>query len=153
MSRGRRRLKEHYVADGVAMLIHALAVGVVAGGLTSLLAWASFIPDPLAFHSISLGAIGAIYIGFALSDGRLAIMALESFVATLFIVLAFLGLWVAPVLIAVGLILHGFWDLAHRPRGITTKLPAWYPPFCAAYDFVFAGIFLLLARELAGRAA
>jgi len=66
-------------------------------------------------------------------------------------VLALLGLWLAPVLVAVGLILHGFWDLAHRPRGITTKLPSWYPPFCAAFDFVFAGAFLVLARELAAR--
>jgi hypothetical protein len=92
--------------------------------------------------------IAAIYMGFAFSDGRVSIVILELSAATAFIVLALLGLWIAPAFIAVGLILHGFWDLAHRPRGITTKLPSWYPPFCAAYDFVFAGIFLYLAREL-----
>jgi hypothetical protein len=79
-------------------------------------------------------------------------MIIELSFATVIVVLALLGLWQANVLIAVGLILHGLWDIAHRPRGITTKLPAWYPPFCAAYDFVFAGVFLFLARDLAPRA-
>lgn len=135
------------------MLVRAIVVGVAGGVLTSLIAWSPFIPDPLAFHSISLTMIGAIYMGFAFSDGRVSIVILELSVATAFIVLALLGLWLAPAFIAVGLILHGIWDLLHRPRGITTKIPSWYPPFCAAFDFVFAGVFLILARELARRAA
>ena len=135
------------------MIPRAIIVGVASGGLTALIAWSPFIPDPLAFHSVALAMIGAIYLGFAFSDGRLLIVILELSVGTAFVVLALLGLWVAPVFIAIGLILHGCWDVAHRPRGITTKLPAWYPPFCAAYDFVFAGVFLLLARQLAVRAA
>ncbi len=135
------------------MTLRAVAAGIACGAVTALIAWSSVIPDPLAFHSVALAVIGAIYLGFALSDGRLPIVILELSVGTAFVVLALLGLWQAPVFVAVGLILHGFWDLAHRPRGITTKLPAWYPPFCAAYDFVFAGAFLLLARQVAVRAA
>jgi len=131
------------------MLIRALTVGIACGGLTALIAWSPLIPNPLAFHSVALAVIGSIYIGFAFSDGRPSIVILELSAATAFIVLALLGLWQAPACIAAGLILHGFWDLAHRPQGITTKLPRWYPPFCAAYDFVFAGVFLLLARHLA----
>ena len=134
------------------MILRAVAAGVASGAVTALIAWSSVIPDPLAFHSVALAVIGAIYLGFAFSDGRLSIVILELSVGTAFVVLALLGLWLAPVFVAVGLILHGFWDLAHRPRGITTKLPAWYPPFCAAYDFVFAGAFLLLARQVAVRA-
>ena len=135
------------------MALRAIAAGIACGGLTSLLAWSSFIPDPLAFHSVALAVIGAIYVGFAFSDGRLSIVILELSVGTGFVVLALLGLWLAPVFLAIGLILHGCWDLAHRPRGVATRLPAWYPPFCAAYDFVFAGVFLLLARQVAVRAA
>jgi hypothetical protein len=134
------------------VLVRALVAGVASGALTALIGWSSFIPDPLAFHTVTLAVIGAIYVGFAFSDGRLPIVILELSVGTGFLVLAFLGLWMAPIFLAVGLILHGAWDLAHRPRGITTKLPAWYPPFCAAYDFVFAGVFLVLARGLAPRA-
>lgn len=133
------------------MLARAILVGIVSGALTSWIAWSSWIPDSLAFHSICLAMICAIYLGFAISDGRLPIVILEVTIATLFLVLAFLGLWVAPAFVAAGLILHGIWDLAHRPNGITTRLPVWYPPFCAAYDFVFAGIFLYLARDVAVR--
>jgi hypothetical protein len=131
------------------MLVRAVVIGIAGGAVTSLIAWSPFIPDPLAFHAVTLAVIGAIYVGFAFSDGRVPIVILELSVGTAFVVLALLGLWLAPAFVAAGLVLHGFWDLAHRPRGITTKIPGWYPPFCAAYDFVFAGVFVLLARELA----
>src|SRR5215471_2567676 len=134
------------------MLARALIIGIAGGGLNAWIAWSHFIPDPLAFHSVSLAMIAAIYLGFAFSDGRPSIVILELCVGTVFIVLALLGLWLAPIFIAAGLILHGFWDLAHRPSVVTTKLPRWYPPFCAAYDFVLAGVFLYFARELASRA-
>lgn len=134
------------------MLVRALIVGIVGGALTALIAWSPIIPDPLVFYSVTLAVIGAIYLGFAFSDGRPSIVVLELLVAGVFIALALLGLWSAPTFIAVGLVLHGVWDLAHRPRGVTTKLPSWYPPFCAAYDFVFAAAFLLLAHRFAGRA-
>lgn len=135
------------------MVLRALVAGVVSGAVTAWLAWSSLIPDPLAFHSVALAVIGAIYMGFAFADGRLSIMIVELTAATAFVLLALFGLWVAPVFLAVGLVLHGLWDIAHRPRGITTRMPYWYPPFCAAYDFVFAGVFLFLARDIATRAA
>ncbi len=133
------------------MMVRAIIVGIAGAALTALIGWSSLIPDPLAFHTVALTMIGAIYMGFAFADGRLSIVILELSVATAFITLALLGLWVAPMFIAAGLVLHGFWDLAHRPNGVTTKIPKWYPPFCAGFDFVFAGVFLYLAKELAAR--
>jgi hypothetical protein len=133
------------------MLVRALMVGIAGGALTALLAWSPLIPDPLAFHAVALALIAAIYLGFGFLDGRVSIIVVEMAAVGVFVALALLGLWSAPALIAVGLILHGFWDLAHRPRGIPTKIPSWYPAFCAAYDFVFAGVFLALAHRLAGR--
>ena len=131
------------------MLVRAIIIGLLGGILTALIAWSPIIPDPIVFHTVSLTMIGAIYMGFAFADGRPSIVILELSVATVFIVLALLGLWVAPLFIAVGLVLHGIWDLLHHPRGIKTKLPVWYPPFCAAFDFLFAGVFLFLARDIA----
>ncbi|HKF41662.1 MAG TPA: DUF6010 family protein [Thermoanaerobaculia bacterium] len=124
------------------MRIPAILVGIAGGALNAWIAWSRWIPDPLAFHAVSLAMIAAIYLGFAFSDGRISILIIELAVGTVFIVLALLGLWQAPVFIAAGLILHAFWDLAHRPNVVTTKLPGWYPAFCAAYDFVLAGVFL-----------
>jgi hypothetical protein len=133
------------------MVAKAIAVGVVGGAITSLIARAPFIRDAVAYHAVWLAAVGAIYLGFAFADGRPSIVILEMAVATGFLSLAFLGLWLAPAFIAAGLVLHGGWDLVHRPRGITTKLPSWYPPFCAAFDFVLAGLFLGLASEVGRR--
>jgi hypothetical protein len=133
------------------MWIRAILAGIAGGVLTGLIGWSSLIPDPIAFHTVALTLIAGIYGGFAFADGRVWIAVLELAVGTAFVVLALMGLWVAPAFIAAGLILHALWDLAHRPRGIPTALPRWYPPFCAAWDFVFAGIFLWHARELAAR--
>jgi hypothetical protein len=135
------------------VVLRAIIAGIASGALTAFVGWSSFIPDPLAFHTVAPAIIGSIYVGFAFADGRISIMILEIAVGTGFVVLGLLGLWQAPIFIAVGLVLHALWDLAHRPKGITTKLPAWYPPFCAAYDFVFAGVFVVLARQIAVRAA
>jgi len=133
------------------VLLRAIIVGLAGGALTSVVGWSSFIPDHIAYHAVWLAVIGAIYLGFAFLDGRIGIVILEFSVATVFLVLAFLGLWRAPGLIAIGLVLHGVWDLAHRPNGIKTRIPGWYPAFCAAFDFVFAGAFFVLARDLAAR--
>jgi len=132
-------------------LLFALIVGVAGGVLTAVIAWSRWIPDPLAFHSVMLGVIGSIYLGFAFADGRISIAILEFAVGTVFLVLALLGLWWTPICIAIGLVLHGCWDLAHRPNVVTTRIPSWYPPFCAAFDFVFAAAFLFYARDLAAR--
>ncbi len=132
-------------------MIRSILIGVLAGGATSLVAWSPLIPDPLVFHSVCLAVIGAIYVGFAFLDGRVSIVILELSVGTIFIVLALLGVWQASLFIAVGLILHGFWDLGHRPGAIRTRVPTWYPPFCAAFDFVFAGAFFHFGRSLAAR--
>jgi hypothetical protein len=125
--------------------MRAATVGVLLAILTSVFAWSGLDPDPLAFHAVSLAAIGAVYAGFGLMDGRLGMAALEVVVATAFMVVALAGLWAAPLLVGFGLVLHGLWDLAHGPHRITTRIPGWYPPFCAAYDFVFAGVFFVYA--------
>jgi uncharacterized protein DUF6010 len=135
------------------MWLRASLVGLAGGIVFGLVGWAPFIPDPIAFHTAALALIAGIYGGFAFADGRVGVVLVEGAALTAFVVLALMGLWVAPGFIAVGLALHGAWDLAHRPRGIPTRLPRWYPPFCAVWDFVFAGIFLYHARELAARAA
>jgi hypothetical protein len=128
----------------------AATVGILLAILTSAFAWSPFDPDPLAFHAISLAAIGAVYAGFGLMDGRTGVAALEVFVATGFMIVALAGLWLAPMLVGFGLVLHGLWDLAHGPHRITTRIPGWYPAFCAAYDFAFAGVFFVYAAAHGG---
>jgi len=103
-----------------------------------------FLPTDLAldFTALLLTVISAIYVGFALQDGRKAIMIQEISAASFFILLAALGLWLNPYLWVLGLFLHGTWDWLHHPKGIQTKLPAYYPPACVMVDWSLA-LFLL----------
>jgi hypothetical protein len=57
--------------------------------------------------------------------------------------LATLGVWRSPLFLAVGYLAHGLWDLAHHQKGIPTRVTAWWPPFCLAYDWVMAGALCL----------
>jgi hypothetical protein len=97
---------------------------------------------PLAhdFTAVLLAIIATIYIGFALQDG---LMIQEIVAASLFILMALLGLWVSPYFWVLGLVLHGLWDWLHHPKGIQTKVPDYYPPVCVVVDGLLA-VFLLL---------
>lgn len=87
--------------------------------------------------AVMLALIAAIYVGFALSDGRVRIVAIEVSVALGFAVAVLVGLWVTPWAVPAATALHGLWDLAHHRR-VSTTMPRWYVPFCAVYDWIFA---------------
>jgi hypothetical protein len=99
-----------------------------------------------ALAALLLAAIGAIYVGFAIADGGRSALVLEVGGAVVFLFIAALSLWVSPTLLVLGYVLHGFWDYAHHRRLITTTIRRWYPPFCAIYDWVLAGLLLVLLR-------
>ena len=103
------------------------------------------LPRPLAFDftALLLTVIAAIYVGFALQDGRRAVIVQEASAAAFFILLAALGLWLNPYLWVLGLVFHGVWDWLHHDRGVKTRVPAYYPPVCVVVDWSLA-LFLLV---------
>jgi hypothetical protein len=44
----------------------------------------------------------------------------------------------SSVILALGYLGHGLWDLIHHRRAVDTVMPWWYVPFCVGYDFVVA---------------
>ncbi len=61
-----------------------------------------------------------------------------------------MALWAdSPLLLAAGYAAHGLWDLVHHPRGVTTPVRSWYPPFCVVFDVVLA-VFILAWMPLGG---
>ncbi|MCF4165490.1 hypothetical protein L2U69_07535 [Zavarzinia compransoris] len=88
-----------------------------------------------------IAVIGAIYFGFAIQAGSLRVMLVEGTVANLFIVAGLASFWVSPWIAPVAYALHGVWDWLHHGLEHSRDLVApraWYPPFCAAYDWIFA---------------
>lgn len=102
--------------------------------------------DPaLDLLALILAASGGIYWGVAASDGRRGVKAMEAAAGLAFVVMAMLGLTWTSLWIAAGFALHGAWDVLHHPRRIRTGLRAWFPPFCAAFDWLVA-LYIVLLR-------
>ncbi len=96
------------------------------------------------FLAILLAMIAAVYLGFALADGRARTFAIECAGIVLFAGVATIALVTEePVVLALGYFGHGLWDAVHHRRGLDTAMPWWYVPACLGYDAVI-GVYVLL---------
>jgi hypothetical protein len=107
--------------------------------------------SPLAFwwltaanvYALGLTLIAAVYIGFAVADGRARVIAVETVVAAAFVLLAAAGVTGSAWLLVAGLAGHGCKDLWQHRTGFVANT-RWWPPFCAAVDFVAATLIAVL---------
>ena len=119
--------------------LKSILIGVILGMATVLLH--SLLDDSQGqdLTSVLLVLIGSIYYGFALLQSSIKATIIELVVASLFVVLGFFGLWYSSWIVIVGLMLHGFWDVAHHNSKLgLAEIPSWYIPFCATYDWFIA---------------
>jgi hypothetical protein len=99
--------------------------------------------DPATVYALSLALIAAVYIGFAVADGRPRVIAVETVVAAAFVVVAAAGVTGPAWLLVAGFIGHGFKDLwQHRRQYVANT--RWWPPFCLVIDWVAAAILVVL---------
>jgi hypothetical protein len=127
-------------ATGCAgMLRTPAAWGVVWGCLQAASPLAFFWLDDATVYALGLAVIAAIYIGFAVADGRPQVLAVETGVAAAFVVVAAAAVTGSAWLIVAGLAGHGLKDLWQHRTGFVTNT-RWWPPFCATVDFVAATI-------------
>jgi hypothetical protein len=114
--------------------------GVVVGlaqAATPLVMWWL---DTATVYALGLAVIAPIYIGLAVGgDGRWKVIAVETGVASGFIIVAAAAITASPWLLVVGLAGHGLKDLwQHRTHFVANT--RWWPPFCLVIDFVVAAI-------------
>jgi hypothetical protein len=84
-----------------------------------------------------LVAIAFIYVGFSLKGNTVSDIILECTMALFFYFLALIGYTRKPLLIAIGIILHGVWDiLHHRGMLLHTDIPGYWPSFCLIVDVI-----------------
>ena len=120
-----------------------MAWGVVWGGLQAASPLAFFWLDASTVYALGLALIAAVYIGFAVADGRAKAIAVETCVASAFVVVAAMAVTGPAWLIVAGLAAHGGKDLWQQHSGFVANT-RWWPPFCAAVDFVAAAIVAVL---------
>ena len=95
--------------------------------------------------------IASYYVLFAVMGGSVHALIVELLAMTGFLLMAFLGFKFNLWLVVAALSAHGLFDWIH-PRLVTNPgVPAWWPPFCLAYDISAAGFLAWLLRRSASR--
>jgi hypothetical protein len=117
--------------------------GVVIGALQAASPVAFWWLEPATVYALGLALIAAVYIGFAVADGRPSVIVVECVVAAVFVVLAAAGVTGSAWLLVVGFIGHGLKDLwQHRSHYVANT--RWWPPFCLVVDWVVAAVMVVL---------
>jgi hypothetical protein len=100
--------------------------------------------DPANVHALAITLIAAVYIGFAVADGRWSVFVVESSVAAIFVVVAATAVIGPAWLLVIAYAGHGLKDLwQHRTHYVANT--RWWPPFCCVVDWVAA---LIIAVEI-----
>ena len=122
-------------------VLWGFAFGVIQAASPLGFAWL----EPATVQALLLCFIAAVYVGFAVADGRPRIIAIECGIAAVFVLLASASVTGTAWLLVVGYAGHGlkdFWQERHHFVANTR----WWPPFCACVDWVVA---LVLVIEIA----
>ena len=120
-------------------ILWGLAFGVIQATAPLAFWWL----DASTIYAISIAFIATVYIGFAVADGRPQVLAAEAAVATGFVVLAAAAVTATPWLLVIGFAGHGSKDW-WQERNQFVANTRWWPPFCAAIDFLAAAILAVL---------
>jgi hypothetical protein len=117
--------------------------GIVWGAIQAAAPLGFWWLDPATVYALSLVLIAAVYIGFAVADGRPRVIAVEAGVAAAFVVVAAAGVTGPAWLLVLGFAGHGFKDLWQHRRHFVANT-RWWPPFCLVVDWVAAAILVVL---------
>ena len=116
-----------------------LTWGAVLGVLQAASPLAFSWLDATTVYALGLAVIAAIYVGFAVADGRRHVLVVEVAVTAVFVTVAAAAVSGSAWLLVAGLAGHGVKD-AWQHRTQFVRGTRWWPPFCAAVDWVAAGL-------------
>jgi hypothetical protein len=117
----------------------AVAWGAVVGAIQAASPLGFRWLDPATVYALDLALIASVYVGLAVADGRSRVIAVESGVALAFVIVAAAGVTGTAWLLVLGLAAHGVKDAWQQRRQYVSGT-RWWPPFCAAVDWVAASI-------------
>jgi hypothetical protein len=133
----------NHMAARKQMLRAPVLWGVVFGGIQAASPLGFWWLDPATVYALSLPLIAAVYIGFAVADGRPTVVAVETGIVGVFVVLAAIGVTGPAWLLVLGFTAHGLKDLWQERRHYVANT-RWWPPFCLVVDWVAAAILVVL---------
>ena len=119
-------------------MLWGIVVGMVQAA-TPLAVWWLY---SATVYALGLSVIAAIYVGFAVADGRINVVAIETSVAFGFVVVSAAAITASPWLMVIGFIGHGLKDLwQHRTHFVSGT--RWWPPFCMVVDWIVAAVIVV----------
>jgi hypothetical protein len=125
--------------DHAATTTRALGWGAAIGVAQAAVAMAFWWLEPATVHALMVTLIAAVYIGFAVSDGRTKVILVECSVVLAFFIASTAAVTATPWLVVAMYLAHGAKDLwQHRTQFV--RGTRWWPPFCFAVDMAVAGI-------------
>jgi hypothetical protein len=115
------------------------AAGVALCGLVGTVLVVLLLDERLVIviGAVVMSMVYGVYFGFAVKSGSSRDLATEVVFIVIGLTAAVLSVQSGGIYLAVGLLLHGVWDLLHHPKWRvvgTPGVPLWYIPFCAIYD-------------------
>jgi hypothetical protein len=119
--------------------VRSMTAGVVIG--VACVGPALFLTEPQArlLMAFALAAVGFIYVGFAVADGRPSAIVAQAVSATAFLWIGYAGVQLeSTALLGAGFLAHAAWDAVHHEGHGPTRVRTWYPPFCVVTDIVIA---------------
>lgn len=127
--------------DIIAGIISAIAIIILSRVL------AKYFPARLMAATI-LVAIAFIYVGFSLNGNPVHLIMPEIAMTLFFYFLALTGYRYNSLLTAVGIILHGVWDIFHH-KGLVVKtdIPAYWPSYCLVVDLIDGIYFIFVFKR------
>src|SRR5688500_9213441 len=121
-----------------ASMLWGIVVGVLQAATPLIFWWL----DDATVYALGLAVIAAVYVGFAVADGRPKVIAVETGVASGFVSIAAAAVTGTAWPLEIGLAGHGLKDLwQHRTQFVANT--RWWPPFCMVVDFVVAAIIVV----------
>ncbi len=117
-----------------------LLIGAALAVVIAITAKAARFDKDRSFYPTVLIVISAYYVLFAFMSGEA--IAEEIIVASAFIIAAFAGGLVWPVLAGIGIFLHGVFDFLHPIFITNSGVPVWWPAFCAGID-ILLGVWVI----------
>ena len=125
----------HATSPTLKPIMWGVLIGAIQAASPVAIRWL----EPATVQSVCIALIAAVYIGFAVADGRTNVIIAETTIAAAFLVVALVGVTASAWVLVAGYAAHGAKDLwQHRTQFVAGT--RWWPPFCATVDFIVAAV-------------
>jgi hypothetical protein len=114
-------------------------IGSVLALVVSVFAKSVGLDRDRAFYPTVLIVVGSYYVLFAVMGGTTQALIIELIGMTSFVLAAVAGFKFNQWIAVAGLVGHGVFDFVHASIITNAGVPAWWPPFCGAYDVCAGG--------------